>query len=65
MKNNVNKPVPLAYGYVEDGRLYTELHWEQMEKAFFCNTIGKELMNFAFIDDESLYDVIFESTRAT
>ena len=30
---------PLAYGYAEDGRLYTSFHWKLVE-ADCCNTIG-------------------------
>ena len=60
MKSHISKTLPLAYAYAENGCLHTELHWAQMEEASFGNIIGKDLVNFAYVDDESLYAVILE-----
>ena len=60
MRNAENKPTPLAYGYAENGLLHTELQWAQMDEAYFAKTIGADLVNFAYIDDGSLYAVILE-----
>ena len=55
------KALPLAYGYAENGLLHTELHWAQMDEACFGKTIGADLVNFAYIDDGSLYAAMFDS----
>lgn len=60
MKSAENKLPPLAYGYAENGLLHTELQWAQMDEAYFAKTIGADLVNFAYIDDGSLYAVILE-----
>ncbi len=60
MRNTENKPAPLAYGYAENGLLHTELQWAQMDEACFAKTIGADLVDFAYIDDGSLYAVILE-----
>ncbi|MBO4914744.1 MAG: hypothetical protein J5449_06005, partial [Oscillospiraceae bacterium] len=60
MRNAENKPTPLAYGYAENGLLHTELHWAQMDEVCFAKTIGADLVDFAYIDDGSLYAVILE-----
>ncbi len=60
MRNAENKPTPLAYGYVENGLLHTELQWAQMDEAYFAKTVGADLVDFAYIDDGSLYAVILE-----
>ena len=60
MKSAENKLPPLAYGYAENGLLHTELQWTQMGEACFAKTIGADLVNFAYIDDGSLYAVILE-----
>ena len=60
MRNAENKPTPLAYGYAENGLLHTELQWAQMGEACFAKTIGADLVDFAYIDDGSLYAVILE-----
>ena len=48
---------PLAYGYAEDGKLYTSFRWKLVEADYF-NTIGKDLVNFAYLDDNQLYSVM-------
>ena len=48
---------PLAYGYAEDGKLYTSFHWKLAEADYF-NAIGKELVNFAYLDGNQLYGVM-------
>ena len=55
---------PLAYGFVKNGLLHTELNWLQTEEALFGNTIGKSLVDFAYIDDESLRVVMMEINSA-
>ena len=52
---------PLAYGYAENGLLHTEFHWAQMDEACFGKIIGADLVNFAYIDDGSLYGAMFDS----
>ena len=60
MRNQENKPTPLAHGYAENGLLHTELQWAQVDEACFAKTIGADLVDFAYIDDGSLYAVILE-----
>ena len=50
---------PLAYGYAEDGKLYTSFGWKLVE-ADYCNTIGKDLVNFAYLDGNQLYGVMLK-----
>ena len=53
---------PLAYAYAEDGRLYTSFHWKLVE-ADYCNAIGKDLVNFAYLDGNQLYGVMLKPRR--
>ena len=48
---------PLAYAYAEDGKLYTSFRWRLVE-ADYCNAIGKDLVNFAYLDGNQLYNVM-------
>lgn len=50
---------PLAYSYAEDGKLYTSFHWKLVEADYF-NAIGKELVNFAYLDGNQLYSVMLK-----
>ena len=45
---------PLAYAYAEDSKLYTSFRWRLVE-ADYCNAIGKDLVNFAYLDGNQLY----------
>ncbi|MBO4914055.1 MAG: hypothetical protein J5449_02515 [Oscillospiraceae bacterium] len=49
--------MPLAYAYAEDGKLYTSFCWKLAEADYF-NAIGKELVNFAYLDGNQLYGVM-------
>lgn len=49
---------PLAYGFAEDGKMHVKLRWQLMEGAEHANTIGKELVDFAFCGEDSLHDVL-------
>jgi hypothetical protein len=48
---------PLAYGYSEDGKLYTSFCWKLAEADYF-NAIGKDLVNFAYLDGNQLYGIM-------
>jgi len=49
--------MPLAYAYAEDSKLYTSFHWKLAEADYF-NAIGKDLVNFAYLDGNQLYGVM-------
>ena len=50
---------PLAYSYAEDGKLYTSFRWKLVEADYF-NAIGKDLVNFVFLDGNQLYSVMLK-----
>ena len=50
---------PLGYGYAEDGKLYTSFRWRLVETDY-CNAIGKDLVNFAYLDGNQLYNVMLK-----
>lgn len=58
MEKRVGKPVPLAFGFAEDDRMYTNFQWSLMEEAGYSNTIGKDLVNFAFVPEDTLHTVL-------
>ena len=38
--------------------MYTNLQWSLMEEAGYSNTIGKDLVNFAFVPEDTLHTVL-------
>lgn len=51
-----NESGPLAYGFVEDGKLYKKVKRPFTKEFCFYNSIGKDLVNFAWLDREPLVD---------
>ena len=51
---------PLAYGYAENGLLHANLNWQMMEQVHYSNTIGKDLVNFAFLEHDAFYRTMLE-----
>lgn len=51
---------PLAYGYAENGLLHTNLNWQLMDGVHYANTIGKDLVNFAFLEHDVFYHTMLE-----
>lgn len=54
MKNN------LAYGYIKDGKLYYQFNFYQMELVKTQSQLGKDLMDFVWID-RSIFEDLFRA----
>lgn len=51
-----NESEPLAYGFVEDRILYKKVKYPFTEEFCFYNTVGKDLVNFAWLDSDLIAD---------
>jgi len=53
-----NESAPLAYGFVEDGNLYKKVKWAFTEEFNYFNDIGRDLVNFAWLDCRVLSEML-------
>ena len=51
-----NESEPLAYGFVEDRILYKKVKYPFTGEFCFYNTVGKDLVNFAWLDSDLIAD---------
>lgn len=53
-----NESAPLAYGFVENRNLYKKVKWAFTEEFSYFNDIGRDLVNFAWLDCQTLSEML-------